>query len=84
MPAQFTTSYDADYEGYIVHEASSAYSFARIPASFRFLFNTKAEALEQVRRLNKWLAKGNRVDTRNIETPARFERVADTKYGVAW
>ena len=80
----FKVSYSPDDEGYIVHQVSSAYSFASIPAKHSYLFNSKAQANEQVRRLHAWQAKGHEVELRSIETPGRFEAVADTKYGCPW
>ncbi len=80
----FTFSYSPDDEGYLVHEVSNAYSFARIPVEHTANFETKEQAKEQVRRLMKWQAKGNVVTLRDIETPERFEKVADTKYGCEW
>lgn len=81
----FVVSFDPDECGLIVHQASNAFSFAMVPAKFQYYFgNDKAKAYEQVRRLNKWQAKGNVVELRMMETPARFEMVADTKYGPAW
>lgn len=82
---KFTVSYSADDEGYIVHQVSNALSFALVPANNQYEFgNDKVKAWEQVRRLHVWQAKGNVVELRNIETPERFEAVADTKYGCAW
>jgi len=81
---RFMVSYCPDDEGFIVHEVSNAFSFARIPAANQYLFDDEAMAKEQVRRLHSWQAKGNKVTLRNIETPGRFEVVADTKYGCAW
>jgi len=79
----FTVS--RDDQGYIVHQSSNAYSFAMVPANFQYDFgDDKAKAWEQVRRLNKWAAKGNEIKLRLIETPDRFEAVADTKYGCPW
>lgn len=81
----FAFSFCPDEDGYIVHEVSNAYSFAMVPAEFQYYFgNNKAMAAEQVRRLDKWSAKGKEVITRLMETPGRFEAVADTKYGPAW
>lgn len=81
----FTVSFDPDEEGFIVHEVSNAYSFAMIPAQNQYYFGRdKAKAFEQVRRLHAWQAKGNEVPLRLLETPSRFEAVADTKYGPEW
>jgi hypothetical protein len=81
----FTFSFDRDNEsGYIVHEVSNAFSFAMIPVEHTSYFETKEQAAEQVRRLHAWQQKGNVITLRCIETPERFEAVADTKYGCAW
>lgn len=82
---RFTVSYSPDDEGYIVHQVSNAFSFAMVPAKNEYDFGKdKARAWEQVRRLHAWQSKGNVVELRNLETPGRFEAVADTKYGCAW
>ena len=47
-------------------------------------FDTKAEAVEQMRRLDVWQAKGQRLAFHTYNTPDRFEAVADTVYGAAW
>lgn len=84
-PLTFTVSFNADDAGYIVHEASNAYSFAMIPSEHQYYFgNDKAKANDQVRRLHAHQAKGNEIKMRLIETPGRFEKVADKKYGCAW
>lgn len=81
----FRVSFDPDEDGYIVHQVSNAYSFAMVPKAHTYYFGRdKARAFEQVRRLHAWQAKGNRVELTMIETPGRFETVADTKYGCAW
>lgn len=86
----FTVSYSPDHDAYLVHEVSSAFSFAMIPAHNQAEFspidykNAKSLAFEQVRRLHAWQRKGNKIETRMTETPSRFEAVADTKYGCAW
>ncbi len=81
----FTVSYSPDDEGYLVHEVTNAYSFCRIPVGHQYDFgNDKAKALDQVRRLHAWQAKGNVVTVKDYDTPGRFEVVADTKYGCAW
>lgn len=84
MASTFTVSYDQDSGDYLVHQVSNAYSFAMIPAKHSCFFETKTMAHEQVRRLHAYQAKGNEIELRSIETPGRFEKVADTKYGCAW
>jgi hypothetical protein len=67
--------------GYIVADASvRARSFAVVPRNEVYDFNTAAEAAQQAKRLNAM----SNVPTRGIETPERFEAVADTLYGPAW
>jgi hypothetical protein len=81
----FTVSFDPDEDGYIVHQASRVFSFAMIPAKYKYYFGQdKAKAWDQVRRLNAQQAKGNEIALQTLETPSRFEAVADTKYGCAW
>ena len=76
----FTAAFDPGYETWIVISTETrAYSFAMVPASAQWEFATKAEALEQAKRLS-----GKPVQTRMIETPDRFEVVADTVYGAEW
>lgn len=80
----FQVVYDRDYECYTVREASNAYAQSRVPKDHQRDFPTKAQALEQVRRLHKWQDKGNEVETVMTYTPGCFEAVADTKYGTPW
>lgn len=88
-----TVHYDSDFEGFIVRQASYAFARSQVPshrvkngerATVHYLFDTKAEAYEQVRRLNLWVARGGTLEFWGMETPALFEAVADTKYGCAW
>lgn len=82
MPATsqtFTVHADADY-GFIVADASvGAKSFAMVPADENWSFDREADAWLAARALT-----GESVATRMIETPDRFEAVADTLYGPAW
>lgn len=89
----FSVHWDDGFEMWLVREASNAYSFSRVPVRrskngqtnpVTYYFETRKEADEQVRRLNKWLDKGGTLEYQHMETPAMFERVADTKYGCAW
>lgn len=88
-----TVHYDADYEGWIVREASHAFYRSQVPAyrvingeknTVHYAFDTKAEANEQVRRLNLWVKRGGKILFMGLDTPALFEAVADKKYGCAW
>ena len=88
-----TIHFDADYEGWIVREASHAFARSSVPmyrsrngerATVHYAFDTKAEATEQVRRLNLWAQRGGEIEFSRFDTPALFEAVADTKYGCAW
>lgn len=77
---RFTVSQDPDY-GFIVHSTESkALSFALVPVSFNWRFDSEFSAKVQA----DWLSRLGAVKTRMIETPDRFEAVADTKYGSAW
>lgn len=75
----FTVYADETY-GFIVADAStSARSFALVPTNYDWSFAKKAKALAQAKALS-----GKDVDCHMIETPDRFEAVADTRYGCAW
>ena len=70
-----------DGTDYLVADASfGPRSAAMVPAKEAFAFTSRAEAIKQARKLS---AQGT-VPTRMIETPDRFEDVADTLYGPAW
>lgn len=76
----FTAAYDNGFQTWIVLSTETkALSFAMVPASKTWEFASKAEALAQASKLS-----GKPVKVRMIETPDRFEAVADTKYGPAW
>lgn len=88
-----TIHFDGDYGIWIVRQASNAYSRSQVPthrtrdgerATVHYEFEKKADAVEQVRRLNLWVQRGGAIEYRGMETPALFEAVADTKYGCAW
>ena len=88
-----TVNYDSHFDTWMVREASHGYAQSKCPdiitkGDFRkrvhHEFDTKAEAYEQVRRLNKWLDNGGKIEFTNRFTDGLFETVADTKYGVAW
>lgn len=76
----FTTAYDAGFQTWIViSNETKARSFAMVPVGAAWEFSSKSEALEQAANLS-----GKNVPVRMIETPDRFEAVADTLYGAAW
>jgi hypothetical protein len=80
MTTNFTTAYDAGYKTWIVlSDETKATSFALVPAGEQWEFATKKEAIEQAAKLS-----GGNIETRMIETPDRFEAIADKKYGKAW
>jgi hypothetical protein len=80
----FTVSTDSIY-GFIVHESARAQSFAMVPEDFQWNFDSKVAALAQASKLTGFVAsRPGSVRTRMIETPDRFEAVADTRYGCAW
>ena len=88
-----TVNYDSIREVFVVREASNGFSQSKCPnviskGEFKklvhFEFDTKAEAYEQVRRLNKWRDNGGKIEFLNYFTDGLFETVADTKYGCAW
>lgn len=75
----FTVHPDSDY-GFIVADASiGAYSFAMVPDGERWAFDDRAAAVAQAKALS-----GRNIPLRMIETPDRFEAVADTVYGPEW
>ncbi len=66
--------------GFIVADASvAAKSFAMVPVFHAWNFPTEGEARAQAKALSN-----SAVATRMLETPDRFESVADTLYGPAW
>jgi hypothetical protein len=76
----FTAAYDAGFQTWIVLSTETrARSFAMVPVGETWEFATKLEALEQAKRISS-----KPVAVRMIETPDRFEAVADTVYGAAW
>lgn len=80
MNKTFTVAYDAGYEAWIVLSTETkAKSFAMVPATDTYLFDRKADAVEQAKELT-----GKAVAVRMIETPDRFEAVEDIIYGSAW
>src|SRR5260370_13519264 len=75
----FTVIREPGY-GYIVADASiKAKSFAMIPAPYHAVFSRRYEAEQQAMRLS-----GQTIELRMIDTPERFEAVADTIYGPEW
>jgi hypothetical protein len=80
MGTTFKVIRDIDY-GFVVADASiGAYSFAMVPAAgLQFSFATRVEAETEAKRLT-----GKDIPLRMLETPDRFEEVADTLYGPAW
>ena len=80
----FQVIYDADYECYTVREASNTYAQSRTPRDHQSDFPSKAQAIEQVRRLGVHQRKGNEIALVLRYTPGAFEAVADKKYGVEW
>jgi hypothetical protein len=76
----FTVAYDPEFRSWIVLSTETkATSFAMVPVGKTWEFATKAEAVVQA-----WRLSGTAVAVRMIETPERFEAVADTRYGPAW
>ncbi len=69
---RFEAVYDTDYDLYIVRVCSYAFAQSRVPVEHTHEFEDKATALEQVRRLHKWQAKGNVITTRNAWTSRRL------------
>jgi len=77
----FTFHRDPDY-GFIVADASvTARSFAMVPADREWSFEYELEARKAAIEYSRL---GQPIPTRMIQTPDRFEAVADTRYGAAW
>ncbi len=86
---RFTVYNDPDSGGLIVAERQTAVSFAMVPTGhgggfFSPCAEGRAQAIANAKRLNAFCANGGTVPVRMLETPARFEEIADTKYGPAW
>ena len=80
MTNQFTVYGNGEGE-WIVAERQKARSFAMVPMYFGYRFESRKDAVFQAADLNT--AK-RPLEVRMIETPDRFEEVADKTYGVAW
>lgn len=77
---KFQIFQDPDY-GYVVADASiGAHSFAMVPRDYEFSFQTLGGATEQADKLERL----GEVEMQWLETPDRFEAVADTLYGAPW
>lgn len=77
--ATFKVIRDVDY-GFVVADASvGAHSFAMVPADRQFAYGTREQAEAEAKFLS-----GKTIPLRMIETPDRFEAVADIVYGPAW
>ena len=77
----FTVAQDGQ-DWIVLSTETRARSFAMVPTGFQWFFATKAEAIAQARKIND--AFNMPIGTRMIETPDRFEAVADTQFGAAW
>lgn len=78
-----------DGDEIIVCDSSvSAMSFVMVPRDYGFMFENTlngvnaagARAIELARKSRA----GETIALRMMETPDRFEEIADTRYGVAW
>lgn len=85
--------YDNADELYYVVTAASPYSFydyvtawysVDVRCGITSSHETKAEAIEQMRRLDCVQNKGARLETHHAFSDSRFEAVADEVYGCAW
>jgi hypothetical protein len=77
---QFTVIRDG-YDFVVAAAPVAAFSFAMVPRDEAHLFGTRAAAREQAKALAE---KGGQIALRMMETPDRFEKVADEVYGAAW
>lgn len=76
----FTVAFDPGYGTWLVFSTETrARSFAMIPVGVAYEFTNRDDAMAQARKLS-----GTNTPVRMIETPERFEAVADTVYGGAW
>lgn len=75
----FSVVRDEMYGFIVIDSACRAKSFAMVPVSEAWSFNTRTQAVIQAKALM-----GKDIPCRMIETPDRFEAVADTNYGPAW
>lgn len=74
-----------DEGDYLVADASfGPKSAALVPSSYCFRFVSRKAAEEQAKTLSALSRDGRDIPTRMIETPDRFEQVADALYGPAW
>jgi hypothetical protein len=77
---KFTVAFDPEYGTWLVLSTETrARSFAMVPVGVAWEFTNRGDAQAQARALS-----GTETPVRMIETPERFEAVADTAYGVAW
>jgi hypothetical protein len=74
---QFKAIRDGD-DWFVCDATIGAYSFAMVT---REMFDTRKQAEAQAKAHN---AKGQPIEVSMMDTPDRFEAVADTKYGCAW
>ena len=78
MYVNFTIAKDGQ-DWIVLSTETNARSFAMVPVGHTWLFESKADAAAQAKRLS-----GKQIKTDMAFTPDRFEAVADTVYGVAW
>jgi hypothetical protein len=74
----FTVAQD-NTDWIVLSTETKAKSFAMVPAGHAWAFESKKDALEQAKSLS-----GKEIAVRMIETPDRFEAIADVIYGAAW
>lgn len=79
MVKQFKVVKDPFYDFLVIDASVGAYSFAMVPATGKYEFSNRADAEKRAKEIS-----GTEIETMMIETPERFEAVADTKYGAAW
>jgi hypothetical protein len=71
----FTIAKD-EFDWIVLSTETKARSFALVPIGYCLAFSSREAAAEQAQHLS-----GREIETKMIETPFRFEAVADTVYG---
>lgn len=76
----FAAAFDPEFGTWLVVSTETrARSFALVPIGVEWEFTNKGDAMAQARKLS-----GTETPVRMIQTPERFEAVADTEFGDVW
>lgn len=71
-------------EIFIADAAVGACSFAMVVSSAGYPLNRKDDAIKALASCNEQALSGSKPRTRMMETPSRFESIADILYGDRW